>query len=495
MTNVPLNREIKVKDISNEIGYWIIKVKVARIWPRLDSIIDYKMLSLEMVLIDSKGTKIQGSIPIEVFNLKYFDIAEEGFYKIGRVIVVDNDGMQRETPHPFRLVFTHKSFMKEWQPRSFTSSGLTTFTAGQIKTYVNDLEHFIERVHILDGRVVNMVLLELTDHTGRIECILYDQYVDQLHEHIKSNGMRSTLVVIQFAKMVPFDAALFGYYIIEVIPNLTKFLFNPPITEVFEAYDWLDLFAPLRYVRRGRTDAKVLDTFLIRFCRKSIPQLCFEAKVRMFVVLATMMGVVGNDQWWKLYSDCLAKGNQKYPLGYSYNDKNSLPRYNLKAQVFDGAHSLNLLLNDHHLMKLLVKLTTQAPTSSNLDEAFQCIIGRKFLFIIEKGCHHQISHDDWLKAKNLCADPEILRVFVDRDHYSLDLMAKAKIVATLKRFTPIDDSFLISNHHSGGVIYEPSIRVDVGQSSSSARAAKNPSAAEKPIARSLDSELSESRNM
>ncbi|KAJ1439595.1 Nucleic acid-binding, OB-fold [Sesbania bispinosa] len=277
------NREIKVQDIANGIGYWFIKVKVLRMWPQLDSSRDYEMLSLELVLMDSEGTKIQGTIPVDVFNSTDFDIAEEGYYKIGRVQVVNNDGQQRATAHPFRLFFSHRSLVRPWQPRSFSNSyGLTPLAVAQIRTYKNELEQFVdivglcisissERVDFLDGRVVNMVLLEITDETGSLECVLYDQYVDQIHGHIKINGMRRTVVVVQFTKMVPFDATLFGDCVIQIIPNVTRLLFNPPIDEVFEVYDRLhkhgiDLISPLR---------------------KELCELCFQAKVglRFYVIL------------------------------------------------------------------------------------------------------------------------------------------------------------------------------------------------------------------
>ncbi|KAJ1380650.1 Nucleic acid-binding, OB-fold [Sesbania bispinosa] len=408
LNNPPPNREINVRDIDNGIGYWFIKVKVLHIWPRLDSIHDYAMLSLEMVLMDFEGTKIQGTVPVDVFNSENFDIAEEDIV------------------------------------------GLCTSISS-------------ERVHFLDGRVVNVVLLEITDETGSLECVLYDQYVDQIHGHIKINGMKRTIVVLQFTKMVAFDPALFGDCVIQIIPNVTRLLFNPPIDEVFDEYDRLlthgiDLISPLRYVLIDRVDVDVVDDFLFSFRRKELRELCFQAKAGRYIVLATLGSIVGNDQW-----------------------------YNLKAQVFDGDQRLNLLLSDHNVMKVLVKFTKQ-PIIGNLEEAFQCIIGKKFLFIVEKGCGHTLADDDWLRVRNLCGDLEILRVFVDRDYYSLDIMTKAMILTALRKYTPLDDSFLTSNRCSGVGVSESLIAHNVGETSSSACGVEYPIGGEKPISRSSDSE-------
>ncbi|KAJ1377588.1 hypothetical protein SESBI_48729 [Sesbania bispinosa] len=434
MTNPPPNREIKVGDIANGIGYWFIK-----------------------------GEKIQGTIPVDVFNSTNFGIAEEGYYKIGRVQVVNNDGQERATAHPFRLLFSQRSLVKPWQPKSFSSSfGLTPFTVAQIRTYKNELEQFVdivglctsissERVHFLDGRIVNVVLLEITDET---------------------NGMRRTVVVLQFTKMVPFHPASFGNCVIQIIPNVTRLLFNPPIDEVFEEYDRLlthgiDLISPLWYVLIDRVDVDMVDDFLFSFRRKEVRELLFQAKAGRYIVLATLGSIIGNDQWWELYSECQKRGFRGHPLGYSYDDKKFLPRYNLKAQVFDGHHRLNLLLSDHNVMKVLVKYAKQ-------------------------GCGHTLTDNDWLRVRNVCGDPEILRVFVDRDYYSLDIMTKAKIHTTLRKYVPLDDSFLTLDRRSGVGVSELLIGHDVGETSSSACGVEYPIGDEKPISRSSDLQPSES---
>ncbi|KAJ1387661.1 hypothetical protein SESBI_39796 [Sesbania bispinosa] len=360
-------RQIKVKDICNGIGYWIIKVKVVRIWAGHDPNNLGQVLSIEMVLMDSevgvvhsllfipfRGNKIQGTIPKDIFPSRSFDIKKGGFYKIGRAVVVNNDIVQETTRHPFRLVFLGNTFVKHWEPRGFTSIGLIKpFTAAQIRTYDNDLQHYIdtvglctsissERAHVIDGRVVKMVLLELTDQTGRLECVLYDHYVDQIHDFFRSNGI-SNPVVVQFAKMMPFNPALFG---------------------------------AMLYFSHFK--------------------------------------------------------------GYYY-------RYNVKVELFDGVHSTNVLLNDYHVLDVLNYLTTKPSRSDESIDAFQCMIGQKFLFIVKKSCCHQATHDECFKAIRFCADPEILRIFDEGDLYSLSIWNKVVITTGLKKFAPSDDSFFFSD--------------------------------------------------
>ncbi|KAJ1398870.1 hypothetical protein SESBI_30774 [Sesbania bispinosa] len=175
-----------------------------------------------------------------------------------------------------------------------------------------------------------MMLLELTDHTGQIECVLYDEYVDQLHDYLKSNSIQTQVVVFQFAGMMPFEPALFGTSVIRVIPTVTKLLFNPPAVEVFDLYDW-----------------------------RTIRELCLNSDVGCYVILATVIAMVVNEDWRHLYSSVKPKANERFEFGVSPYDGYLIPRYNVKADVFDGVESRGFYLNDYHVMNYLTKFASQ----------------------------------------------------------------------------------------------------------------------------------------
>ncbi|KAJ1428294.1 Nucleic acid-binding, OB-fold [Sesbania bispinosa] len=229
----PSTREIKVKDISDEIDNWVIKVRVHRSWPTFDTTDIDDMIGLELVLIDSEGTRIQGSTAIEVVCAKCFNLNEGDYYEIGRVEVVENDELDRVTDHPFKLVFWNGSIVEPWKPGPFSA-----YDTVALCTSISS-----ERFHVIDNRVVKMILLELTDHTGQIECVLYDEYVGQLHDYLKSNGVQTQVVVFHMVRMMPFEPALFGTSVVQVIPTVTKLVFNPAIVEVFNLYDWYNVKA------------------------------------------------------------------------------------------------------------------------------------------------------------------------------------------------------------------------------------------------------------
>ncbi|KAJ1408067.1 Nucleic acid-binding, OB-fold [Sesbania bispinosa] len=241
-------RQIKFKDICNDIGYWIIKVKVVRLWAEHDSNNLGEVLSIEMVLMDSQGNKIQGTIPKEVFPSRSFDIKKGGFYKIGRAVVVKNDVVQESTGHPFR-----------------------------------------------------------------------------------SDGISTPVVVVQFAKMMPFNPALFGDTVIQVVPNVTRLLLNPQMAEVFSfleglATNSINLFSRLNYVSRGTSEVELVDNFILSHPKKTISKLCLDAKVGIYVVLATIIGVVGNEQWLEFLSECQVHTSSFSPFGFVSSPYKMLPR-------------------------------------------------------------------------------------------------------------------------------------------------------------------------
>ncbi|KAJ1406481.1 Nucleic acid-binding, OB-fold [Sesbania bispinosa] len=298
----PSTKEIKVKDISNEIGYWVIKVKVLRLWPYFDSTNTDDMLSLEMILIDFEGTKINGSIAIEVLCATSFNLNEGGYYEIGRVEVIENDGLQRITNHPFKLVFWKKSFVKPWEPTPFSSFGLTPFTAFEITTYKNELNHLIDTVALCTS---------VSSESGQIECVLYDEYVDQLHDYLKSNGIQRQVVVFQLVRMMPFEPVLFGTFVIQVIPTVTKMDFNPPIIEVFDLYDWYNVKADVFDGVESRgfylNDYHVIN-YLTKFASQSIgvhdPFECMIGTEFLFIVRKTCDHKVDQDGCFKAISFC-----------------------------------------------------------------------------------------------------------------------------------------------------------------------------------------------
>ncbi|WJX30165.1 hypothetical protein P8452_18733 [Trifolium repens] len=73
-----------------------------------------------------------------------------------------------------------------------------------------------------------MIIVELTDHSGKCECALFGDYVDEVNKKIEKSAVGLPIVVIQFAKVKIFrDKAS-----IQNVINTTRIFVNPDIPEV-----------------------------------------------------------------------------------------------------------------------------------------------------------------------------------------------------------------------------------------------------------------------
>ncbi|WJX87549.1 hypothetical protein P8452_69728 [Trifolium repens] len=73
-----------------------------------------------------------------------------------------------------------------------------------------------------------MIIVELTDHSGKCECALFGDYVDEVNKKIEKSAVGLPIVVIQFAKVKNFrDKAS-----IQNVINTTRIFINPDIPEV-----------------------------------------------------------------------------------------------------------------------------------------------------------------------------------------------------------------------------------------------------------------------
>ncbi|KAJ1379348.1 hypothetical protein SESBI_46980 [Sesbania bispinosa] len=156
--------------------------------------------------------------------------------------------------------------------------------------------------------------------------------------------------------------------------------------------------------------------------------------------------MVGNDDWCHLYSSAKPKANEKSEFGVSHLEGCLNLRYNVKANVFDCLESRGFYLDDNHVINYLTKSSSQG---IGLDDPFECMIGTEFLFIVRKTCDHKIDEDGCFKALSFCGDPEILRIFSERDCYLLDCWTKITMLDALKKTCLVEDSFLKSKKAVG----------------------------------------------
>ncbi|PNX85493.1 replication factor A protein, partial [Trifolium pratense] len=215
-----------------------IKVRVLRIWKTSSFLNPSDVNSIEMVLVDEKGGKIHASVRKQFLYMFESKIEEGQVYQMSYFSVVPQTGFYRTTLHPYKLLFQIKTKVVAVKSSDISHHGLTLTSLAEVCSHVHDYEFLVdvmgllsgisaEREYVRDGNVTKMVVIELTDASGKCECALFGDYVDELNKKLGKTSGGLPVVVIQFAKVKIFrDQAS-----IQNVINTTKIFVNPDIPE------------------------------------------------------------------------------------------------------------------------------------------------------------------------------------------------------------------------------------------------------------------------
>ncbi|KAJ1403295.1 hypothetical protein SESBI_27443 [Sesbania bispinosa] len=335
------------------------------------------------------GDKIQASVSRDVLKLRRLSMEEDGLYDISRAIVVPNEGKDRPTSHRFRLVFDMSTQIVKRTGRTYTSLGLTPMTCTDIARK-SDTDFLVDKVGLLTSlspereyikgqRDTTVAFLEITDPTpecvhwkcmlvgrGIIECVLYDEYVDEVREYLKNEGPCTPIIVVQFDRIVPDGQVLFGDGGIESVVGVTRVLLYPEIPEVFEMMNWLGMSRftmdkKVEYVNMDTPSQAMRDDFLLYHPRKQIAQLHTQGEV------------------------------EPNPISSTY------------------------------------VLLSHGSTSQSYPPIFQRLIGKAMLFLVEKkpGINHL--NEGCFIAKRLCAEPKIVCMFLRGEFFRIDRQTQSTV--------------------------------------------------------------------
>ncbi|KAJ1421434.1 Nucleic acid-binding, OB-fold [Sesbania bispinosa] len=67
-----------------------------------------------------------------------------------------------------------------------------------------------EREYVKEAKDIKAISLEIRDPTGKTECVLYDEYVQDVKQFLKRHGPTTPIVVIQFARVISKGEVVLG---------------------------------------------------------------------------------------------------------------------------------------------------------------------------------------------------------------------------------------------------------------------------------------------
>ncbi|WJX89063.1 hypothetical protein P8452_71087 [Trifolium repens] len=413
--------------VNNDRDSWCFKVRVIRLWTVYSTTKSGHLNSLEMILIDEKGTKIHASITHKLLYLFRHKIFEGVVYKMSNFKVVLEEGVIRTTSHPYQLHFLYKTKVDRCEDSSIDMLGLSLTKIGNICGYSPDHDFLIdvaglvlrtssERECVRDGKTTKEVVLHMFDNSGNCECLLSGIYVDEFQSLVDRGGGGLPIIVIQFAK-IRYEQ---GKISIENYLNVTRILIHPTIPEIIAFKESL---AIVGVVCVGPHTRPSLDEdFLMRNPPISIANLCTTNKEGYYIVGGVIDSLVEPEQWWYLACSCHASLSPN-ANGFYCNDcdkdvTHMIPMFKLKLSVKDGSGQEIFLLFDQEMYELLGKHCHELLTVHEGDNShcypleLDNLKGRKLLLKIEKSKID--GYDNFEKpyrVERICQDLSLIDAF------------------------------------------------------------------------------------
>ncbi|XP_057418858.1 uncharacterized protein LOC130713073 [Lotus japonicus] len=374
-----------VDELRSGKQHWRILVKVVRIWYSQGFSTSKLPLSLELVLMDDKGSKIHAIIKKTLM------------YKFEKLLVEGN---------------------------VYNVIGILTGVG-------------VEREIVTNGKKSKMNVIEIEAAGLRVECALFGAYVDELANFLGNGELNNPVVIIQFAKVKSFQ----GNNSLQNVHGATKILFDPdvPMAKVLKS-NYLEANASASHSLSQLSDSKTVsgeEDFLVLTSSKSIAELVNIKKDCVCVVYGTILPMEEGVDWWYTACRCSRKvyANEKmfFCEGCNRHVMAVYPRFRLQVRVEDNSGSANLVLFDKEATSLLGKTCTEMVESCDRNEGgigmpveLSTVVGRSALFKIEvknfQGQRFDRSRfETSYRVKRVCTDESIIEQF---KHLQLDLSVR-----------------------------------------------------------------------
>ncbi|XP_047250026.1 uncharacterized protein LOC124885827 [Capsicum annuum] len=160
---------------------WNLKVPIVRLWRVSEHDNPDKLLSLEMLLQDKKGDRIQASVRTFIFTKLTEEIQEQGLYFIKNFIVVPNKDRIKTNNHTMKLLFTYRTSIQKTDDLQFIK---TIFKFWPFEDLINQVDvdenklfgkYFVRNSWTASKLWINPQLSEVAEFISRMEDVRGDK--------------------------------------------------------------------------------------------------------------------------------------------------------------------------------------------------------------------------------------------------------------------------------------------------------------------------------
>ncbi|QHN82568.1 Replication protein A 70 kDa DNA-binding subunit C [Arachis hypogaea] len=381
-----------VNKINPEKEAWNLKVRVIRLWTVPTFTGQLVPNSMEMILVDESGCKIQ-AIVRKTMIYKFKQLLSEGrVYVMKLFSVVPNQGSYRATKHQFKLIFQFRTTVRDAICDFIPKSALTISPFTELLETKEDSDFLVEKEYDKDGKKMKMAVMELAENDHRIRCALFGEYVDELNRFLSSGYAEQPVVVLQLAKVKVFR----GRVGLQNVMFASKLGFNLDIPEVVafrksSIPHGVSASQPIGIVGSGK-NIGIEEDFMKLTPMCTVKSLDDNNRAGTFVVLVKIAEIVEDGPWW-FKVKVLVEDSTGIFIFVLFDREASYLLNKTCAQLFE------------HLKDVDVVFGTQSPPM------FQEIVGKTMLFKVLSRPVGMEKFKGTYPVRRVCDDAAILGMF------------------------------------------------------------------------------------
>ncbi|XP_057445132.1 replication protein A 70 kDa DNA-binding subunit E-like isoform X2 [Lotus japonicus] len=377
--------------------------------------------------------------------LKWGDKFIEGnVYKITFGRLIPNMGGYRATEHPYKIFFIDNTTVVQCENTEIPMWGLSLKNSDQVRAVSGQADHLVglltsvieERTCVKKSTTSKMMIIELADDKGKIECVLFDEHARFVTEYLSMHSTEEAILVFQFAKIKTFR----GKTVLQGVTGASRLSFNPQIPEVLEFWNGIALHGCDGNQQLGVDVIDIgvvslFDDFIKNHPQKSVRSLNETMEDGEFIVRAKIMSLLQDDNWWYLACKChravIVEDGHHYCSGCFRRVNYVAPRFRIKIQVSDGDDLAEFVMPDLIAENLINKSCMDILNEVKDPNAFEVaptiedtLVGRDLLFKVEKKVVNLYNYEEPYHVKRVCDDSDIIKAYMSNSSAETPILAK-----------------------------------------------------------------------
>ncbi|CAH1451065.1 unnamed protein product [Lactuca virosa] len=364
-----------IRDLDVLKDMFTMKLRIIRLWTLEDYYNKDEIFSIQLILMDEQGNKIQGYVT-NAYIYKFRKVLKEGeayFIKNPNLAKMD-EGKFQLTDQMQKLTFNRETTVTPCldffgSVVGFALINYHPIIAGTVPQNISlDVIGLVVAIVEIDARNEDRkrhkMRLQIQDLKGsQLDVNLWGDYCYTLSDYIQKNpNILRIVIILQFAKINVWQDRRYvnTYY------DVSKFIINSDIDEikVFKK-------STFSYMKSNQSSKK--DDFVFNHELKTIADIFEPTEIKKYVIVATIKGILQHTHWY--YPRCTYCNTKAVPKNPSdepsvtgslkhatYECRNpkctktetlTVPRFMIPVRVQDHTGSMTLTMFEQDAKKLL----------------------------------------------------------------------------------------------------------------------------------------------